>query len=136
MNQAPYFRVRYSLGLAIALCVMGPVLLAVGLLTHNVVTIVIGGLDTGIGLAMAMVPYITITGPELALRNMLGMTMRRAKVADDRGSPSGFSIQKEGRLLRWDDPEGQARSIKISRFASGNEDFEALAAWLRTGLLG
>lgn len=135
MSQVPTFRVRYALGVALPLCVIGPVLVVLGVLIRNPMSMVLGVMNTGLGLGFLSVPFIVIRGQELALCNMLGMTMRRAIVADDLGGPVGFSIQNEGRLLRWDDPARKARPIRISRIISRNEDFDALAAWLRTGRL-
>jgi hypothetical protein len=136
MSPAPTLRIRYALGFAIALVVLGPLLLVLASLTANVMNALVGAMNLGLGIAMMVNPFIVVTGGELRLKNLLGMTLRRLPAVGDDGAPRGFTLSEDGKRIIWQDPDGKARTLKISRFSARNEDFDAFAAWVKTGVFG
>lgn len=136
MTHTPTFRIRYATGLAILLTALGPVLLVLGGLTSNVMTMVIGGLDLMLGIGMLFQPAFVLDKGVLNVRNLLGMTLRRLPVTGPAGQPVGFSIEKGGALIRWTHPAGRLRPVKMARFGLHKAEFAAFTAWVKTGVFG
>lgn len=73
--------IHYSRGLAIAAAVVGVLLLVVGLLSGNVLNILVGVLLGAFGVLTIRNPIAVITDTEVQMRNPLGMTVRRFPIS-------------------------------------------------------
>ncbi len=73
--------IHYSRGLAIAAAVVGVLLLLVGLLSGNVLNILVGLLLGAFGVLTIRNPIAVITETEVQMRNPLGMTVRRFPIS-------------------------------------------------------
>lgn len=73
--------IHYSRGLAITATVVGVLLLLVGLLTGNVLNILVGLLLGAFGVLVLRNPIAVVTETEMQIRNPLGMTVRRFPVS-------------------------------------------------------
>lgn len=73
--------IHYSRGLAIAAAVVGVLLLLVGLLTGNILNILVGLLLGAFGVLVIRNPVAVVTDTEVQMRNPLGMTVRRFPIS-------------------------------------------------------
>ncbi len=136
MRTAPTLKIRYALGIAIALLVLGPLLLVLASLTQKVMNALVGAMNLGLGLAMLGNPFVVVTEGELRLRNLLGMKLRRLPAVGPDGAPRGFTLSGDGKHITWNDPDGKLRKLRFSRFSARNDDFDAFAGWVKTGVFG
>lgn len=86
--------IRYNRIMAIALIVIGALLLLVSLLTQQWISVVAGAVLTALGVLMTINPMIRIEPHEVQMRNPIGMTLKRYPLT----SPADLAI--EGKLLR------------------------------------
>jgi hypothetical protein len=134
MSTQPTLSVRYSRGFAGTIAFLGVALLVLGGLTSNPMSMGLGGMNVLIGALAFAKPVFVVGDGTLAVRNLLGMTLRRLPAVGPKGEPLGFTVENDGALVRWQDPEGRLRQVKIGRFWLRREDFAALATWARTSV--
>lgn len=114
--------IRYSRPLAIALLLVGLLLLAVAILTEQWLSAAAGGMLALVGGLNVVNPTIKIEPHEVQMRNPLGMTMRRYPVS----GPA--DLRFDGNKLMH-----VPQNKRISNFAFGFDrgDVEALRAQLQ-----
>lgn len=113
--------IHYSRGLAIAAAVVGVLLLLVGLLTANVLNILVGLLLGAFGVLTMRNPIAVITDTEVQMRNPLGMTVRRFPIS----GPSDLRVEGS-KVVHV--PTGK-RALSLG-FGTRPADAEQARAWI------
>lgn len=120
-------RVGYNKVFGAVLLVLALACLALGLMARMTPSILIGLVNTLIGVLYLTRPYFVVTPHAIELKNMLGMTMRRY----DFGSVGDLEASPDGRTIFRIEPNGQRNRLKLTRWLAHGPDWQRFVGVVR-----
>lgn len=124
MAQSPTVVVRHSRVWAILFIVLSSLNLVLGALSGTGSTLFVGAILLPVGILMLLRPYVQFGPDDLAVKNVLGMTLVRYPF----GMGARFSVDPERPRLWYEDGNGVRKRVRVSRVMADRGDWDKLVA--------
>ena len=121
-------RVGYNKILGVLFIALGLLLVGLGLMTHNGLSVAMGLMNTVLGVLYLIQPYFVVTGDTVLVKNLFGMTMRRLTYE----SLEQFEVTPTGTSFRFRGADGIYQGPRFHRWLSHRTDWQRLLGALRT----
>ncbi len=133
-NGEPTLDVGYNKAFGGVLLGLAILCLVLGVMVSNPMTVVIGAMNTFIGILYRGRPYFVVGRGTIELKNLLGMTMRRYQFTDahpqgslappgllaDRGA---LEVAPDGKSVYLTDATGARTRLKLTRWLADGGDW-------------
>lgn len=111
----------------VVLLVLALLCVGVGLMAKTPSTVLIGGLNTLLGVLYLVRPYFVVGPRAIELKNLLGMTMRRYVFVD----LGALEVGPDGKSVFHIDPGGARTRLKLTRWLADGADWRRFLGLLQ-----